>query len=89
MQSLPVAIVAVSFMLFMVIVLLFPLFPGPTVQTMNYTVVVVGGTMALCVLYYFFPKYGGRHWFKGPVTTVEHMSDSDQGSQELESKGSR
>jgi len=22
-------------------------------------------------VYYFFPKYGGRYWFTGPVRTIE------------------
>ncbi|RDB25810.1 putative amino-acid permease C11D3.08c [Hypsizygus marmoreus] len=92
--SLPVAVVAVSFMLFMTVVLLFPLAPDPTAQSMNYTIVVIGGTIALCILYYFFPKYGGRYWFKGPVTTVEQVVDNDDGSkddfkQEFESKASQ
>lgn len=37
---------------------------------MNYTVVVVGGTLILSLGYYFFPKYGGVYWFEGPVETI-------------------
>jgi hypothetical protein len=32
---------------------------------------VTGGTLTLAILYFYFPKYGGAVWFKGPVTTVE------------------
>jgi len=38
---------------------------------MNYTAVVFGGVMILSLVYYYFPKYGGIYWFKGPVSNVE------------------
>lgn len=34
---------------------------------MNYTVVVLGGYMALAISWYYCPVYGGVHWFNGPV----------------------
>ncbi|KAI0048204.1 APC amino acid permease [Auriscalpium vulgare] len=82
--GLPVAVVAVSWMTFMSIVLLFPTAPHPTSQTMNYSVVVVFGVIFLSSVYYFFPKYGGIHWFKGPVVTVEDegVDSEDQRSGE-------
>ena len=33
--------------------------------------VVLGGVMFFSVVWYYFPKYGGVHWFEGPVPTVE------------------
>ena len=57
-------------MVFMIIVFLFPAEPSPNPQTMNYSVVVLGGTILLSLGYYFFPIYGGRYWFTGPVDTV-------------------
>lgn len=57
-------------MVFMSCVLLFPAEPtlaGP--GTMNYTVLVMGGVTLLSTAYYYFPVYGGIHWFKGPVVT--------------------
>ncbi|KAJ7724805.1 amino acid permease-domain-containing protein [Mycena metata] len=66
--SLPVAIVAVLWMWFMTIVLLFPSFPDPNAETMNYSVVVLFGVLFLALAYYYLPYYGGRHWFKGPVS---------------------
>ncbi|KAF8507404.1 amino acid/polyamine transporter I [Gautieria morchelliformis] len=88
--SAPVAFVASAYMIFMILVFLFPAAPLPTSQSMNYTVVVVGGTMALSLGYYFFPKYGGVYWFTGPVETVrgentkgeveDHSSISEKGS---------
>ncbi|KAJ3996474.1 hypothetical protein F5050DRAFT_1571397 [Lentinula boryana] len=67
----PISLCAVLFMLFMSVILLFPAdanLTGPT--TMNYTVLVIGGVMFFSTAYYFFPIYGGIHWFKGPVVTT-------------------
>ncbi|KAF8914519.1 amino acid permease-domain-containing protein [Mucidula mucida] len=69
--SLPVAAVAVVWMFFTTIVFMFPLTSAPTVGNMNYTVVVQGGVLVLATMYFYFPRYGGRHWFKGPVSTLE------------------
>ncbi|KAJ6484015.1 amino acid/polyamine transporter I [Mycena sanguinolenta] len=80
--SKPVAVVAVLWMWFMTIVLMFPTAPHPTAQTMNYTVVVMGGVCILAIGYYYFPRYGGVHWFKGPVSNVE----ADHGSVTVEGK---
>jgi hypothetical protein len=70
-QSAPIAFIASAYMIVMIAVFLFPPIPNPTPQSMNYTVVVVGGTFVLSVGFYFFPKYGGVNWFTGPVETVE------------------
>ena len=64
--GLPVAIVALTWMAFSVIILIFPALTGPTAADMNYTVAVLGGWIILCVIYYYFPRYGGVHWFTGP-----------------------
>ncbi|KAF5348720.1 hypothetical protein D9758_006798 [Tetrapyrgos nigripes] len=63
----PIATIATCFMLFMTVVLQFPTAPHPVAQTMNYTVVVVGGTIMLATAYYLL---SGRHWFVGPVVTL-------------------
>ena len=47
MQSLPIAIVAVSWMTFMIVVFFFPAYPDPGVQNMNYAVVVFGMSNSL------------------------------------------
>ncbi|KAK7005720.1 GABA permease [Favolaschia claudopus] len=72
-MSAPVAFAASAYMIFMIIVFLFPGIPRPTSHSMNYTVVVVGGTLMLSLGYFFFPKYGGRHWFTGPVETIQDV----------------
>ena len=33
--------------------------------------VVLGGVMVLSLVWYYFPVYGGVHWFTGPIPTVE------------------
>ena len=53
------------------IVFLFPTTPQTDVPNMNYTVVVLGGTLFLSLVWYYFPKYGGVHWFTGPVRNID------------------
>ncbi|KIK52793.1 hypothetical protein GYMLUDRAFT_207812 [Collybiopsis luxurians FD-317 M1] len=65
---------AVAFMVFMIVVLMFPTAPAPTASSMNYTVVVVGGTLLLSTLYYLV---SGRLWFSGPVCTVDGGANAD------------
>ncbi|KAI9571846.1 amino acid/polyamine transporter I [Boletus coccyginus] len=68
--SLPIAIISVSFMAFMDIVFFFPTTPQTSALDMNYTVVVLGGVLVLSLVWYYFPVYGGVHWFTGPVPNV-------------------
>ncbi|KAH9973550.1 APC amino acid permease [Lactifluus volemus] len=64
------AIVSVIWMIFTSIVFLFPTTSSTSAQDMNYTVVVIGGVLILSLVWYYFPVYGGVHWFEGPVPTV-------------------
>ena len=80
LQSLPSAIISVIWMVFNIVMFMFPASPGPTQATMNYSSVVLGGTLLLSIIYFYFPKYGGIHWFDGPVRNVTD-SDSDERSQ--------
>jgi hypothetical protein len=75
LKSLPVAIISVSFMAFMNVVFFFPTTPQTNVANMNYTVVILGGILLLSVLWYYFPVYGGVHWFTGPVPNVGKVTD--------------
>ncbi|KAI0065302.1 APC amino acid permease [Artomyces pyxidatus] len=81
-MSLPVAVVAVTFMGFMLIVFFFPATPAPTAANMNYTIVVFGGTIFLSLLYFYFPKYGGKTWFNGPVSTLNEIESLSEGRSE-------
>ncbi|KAF9220253.1 amino acid transporter [Gyrodon lividus] len=69
--SVPIAVIAVIFMIVMVIVLCFPSTPQLQAADMNYTSVVLGGVMALAMIWYYFPVYGGVHWFQGPVPNTK------------------
>jgi hypothetical protein len=57
-------------MAFTSIVFFFPTTKLTGASDMNYTVVVLGGVLILCLVWYFFPVYGGVHWFEGPMPTV-------------------
>ncbi|KAJ6626061.1 amino acid permease-domain-containing protein [Mycena sp. CBHHK59/15] len=70
-QSLPVAVVAVLWMWFMTVILMFPLVPGPGQQMMNYTAIVMGSVLFLALAYYYMPRYGGVYWFNGPVSNID------------------
>ncbi|KAI0077673.1 APC amino acid permease [Panus rudis PR-1116 ss-1] len=88
--SAPCAFLAVAWMIFMGVVFLFPSTPQTNVEDMNYTVVVEGGIMFLSLVYYYFPKYGGRHWFTGPISTIgkaqESRGESERSSSETNEK---
>jgi hypothetical protein len=47
-------------------------------------VVMLGGVLFGSLLWYFFPRYGGVHWFRGPVPTIVIVEDEgeDQSSRE-------
>ncbi|KAH9918712.1 APC amino acid permease [Epithele typhae] len=81
----PVAAVAVAWMTFSIVILAFPTAPGPEASSMNYMVVVWLGVVALSLFYYNFPRYGGKHWFKGPQVTLD--ADSVAGSIEGSGEG--
>ena len=44
---------------------------------MNYTVVVLGGVLMSSLVWYYFPVYGGVHWFTGPVPNVGNGETGD------------
>lgn len=70
-QSLPVAILAVTWMSFTSIIVMFPATPKTSPDEMNYTIVVLGAVLGLALAYYVFPKYGGRYWFRGPIKNID------------------
>ncbi|KAI0321889.1 APC amino acid permease [Amylostereum chailletii] len=80
--SLPCAVIAVLWMTFTSIVFLFPTTKETDGRDMNYTVVVLGGTLLLSLAWYYCPKYGGVHWFRGPVATGKESAEDVKGSAE-------
>jgi len=77
--SIPCAVISVTFMTFMFVVFLFPGTPQVTVADNNYTIVVIGGVMFLSLGWYYFPKYGGVHWFTGPISNLSRTSSQEGG----------
>lgn len=84
--SLPSAVISVVWMTFMGIVFLFPAIPTVNAGGMNYTIVVLGGVLVLSLVYYYFPKYGGKNWFTGPVQTVDVLGHNTGADGEREKK---
>ncbi|KAI6032489.1 amino acid/polyamine transporter I [Pisolithus marmoratus] len=68
--SLPIGITAIAVMSFMIVVFSFPSTPSTDAANMNYSVVVLGGVLLLSLAWYYFPVYGGIHWFTGPVPNI-------------------
>ncbi|KAF8525176.1 amino acid/polyamine transporter I [Hysterangium stoloniferum] len=68
--SLPIAMIAVGFMAFINIIFFFPPTPQTNTKDMNYSVVVMCGAIIFSLAWYYMPKYGGIHWFTGPVRTA-------------------
>jgi hypothetical protein len=72
----------------MTVVFAFPATPTVTPHDMNYSVVVYGGVILLSLVWYWFPKYGGVHWFRGPIRTIEptekQIESSDDYKQDIE-----
>ncbi|KAG6901948.1 hypothetical protein C0995_006470 [Termitomyces sp. Mi166 len=72
--SRPIATIAVVFMFFMSIVIFFPTTPTTDAANMNYTVVLLGGILALSILWFYFPRYGGVYWFTGPMANIDNTA---------------
>ncbi|KAI6001722.1 amino acid permease-domain-containing protein [Pisolithus marmoratus] len=68
--SLPIGITAIAVMSFMIVVFSFPSTPTTDAANMNYSV-VLGGVLLLSLAWYYFPVYGGVHWFTGPVPNID------------------
>ncbi|KAL1662154.1 amino acid permease-domain-containing protein [Schizophyllum commune] len=82
--SFPISFLAVAFMTLMSVVFLFPATPNPAVPDMNYSVVVLGGVLGASVVYFYVPRYGGKYWFTGPVSTVDGPMGKVEGMREVE-----
>ncbi|KAG9247762.1 amino acid/polyamine transporter I [Calycina marina] len=81
------SVYSVCWMSFVFILLLFPTYPDPNAQEMNYAVVVMGATLVFCVGYWWLPRYGGRTFFTGPVRTIDELVDSGVEVGEVIEKG--
>lgn len=68
--SLPLGIVTSLYISFICIVLLLPQIYPVTGATLNYAPVMIGGITLISTIGWLFPRWGGRHWFKGPQKTI-------------------
>lgn len=66
--SIPVACVAVAWMIFAFVLFCFPADKNPTAGTMNYAVVVSAAVWVFAICFWYFPKIGGKTYFTGPRT---------------------
>jgi len=69
------------------VIVLFPTSRATDVQNMNYSAVILGGTLLLSLAWYYCPVYGGVHWFRGPMPNLEGRSVQpwyDDKSEEVE-----
>jgi amino acid transporter len=71
------ALYSVIWMTVIFIILLFPSYPNPTPDEMNYAVAVLGFVLVFCVVYYWTPGFGGKTFFTGPVRTIDDVVDGN------------
>lgn len=45
---------------------------------------MLGGLIFCSLSYYYCPKYGGKHWFTGPVVTIEGATSDIEGEKDNE-----
>lgn len=80
------AVYSVAWMTFIFILLLFPTYPDPTADQMNYAVVVLGFVLVFCVVYYWVPGFGGKTFFTGPVRTIDELLENPIVSEGIEQR---
>lgn len=83
--SVPIAIVAVIFLVFSTLLAMFPVGgPNPTPDTMNYTIVVNTAVWGGSLLYYFIDA---RKWFTGPKITIDVNAVTEEEEKRLQEGG--
>ena len=83
--STPIAWVAIIFLVFGIILAMFPVGgPSPTPQTMNYTVVINMAVWVGALLYYFIDA---RKWFTGPKTTIDVGGMTEEQQATIQAEG--
>ncbi|KAH7890929.1 amino acid/polyamine transporter I [Phlebopus sp. FC_14] len=76
----PIGIVAVSWVSFIVVLLLFPAFQTVTAPEMNYAVVIIMGVFVFASVSWIVSAH---KWFHGPIKNIEDPSSSSIDSKEM------
>ncbi|KIJ21037.1 amino acid-polyamine-Organocation superfamily protein [Paxillus involutus ATCC 200175] len=67
----PIGIIAVAWVTFIIVLLVFPSFQTVTAPEMNYAVVILMGVFAFASISWVV---SARHWFQGPVKNIDDPS---------------
>ncbi|KAF8188576.1 APC amino acid permease [Mycena galopus ATCC 62051] len=87
--SAPISIFSLVWMVFMMIVFMFPATPIVSSVSMNYTSACLGAWVLLSLVGYYFPFYrlGGVYWFKGPVPNIDTEREFTSSAASMEKSG--
>jgi len=75
---LPIGIIAVSWVTFIVVLLLFPPTQSPTPQNMNYAIVIIGAIFIFASVSWIVSAH---KWFIGPIKTIDSATTSVYGDE--------
>ncbi|KAF9075393.1 amino acid transporter [Rhodocollybia butyracea] len=81
--SKPIGWIAVVWVCFIIVVLLFPPVSNATGSDMNYAIVIMGGVFLFAAAWWML---SAKKWFHGPIKNVEGDNQSDAQSDEVEEK---
>ena len=68
--SLPLAIIATVYIMFLFVVLLLPQLYPVDANTLNYAPICIGIITIISLVGWFLPVWGAMHWFEGPRKTI-------------------
>lgn len=68
--SAPLALIASCWIMFLFVVLLLPQLYPVDADTLNYAPICIGIITIVSLVGWFFPVWGARHWFEGPIKTI-------------------
>ena len=68
--SLPLSIIATCYISFLFSVLVLPQLYPVDANTLNYAPICIGIITIISLGGWFFPVWGGRYWFQGPIKTI-------------------
>ncbi|KAF9262529.1 amino acid transporter [Marasmius fiardii PR-910] len=77
--SKPIGGIAVAWVFFIVVLLLFPSSQKPLAEEMNYAIVIIGGVIIFASASW---ALSARKWFHGPVKTVEKLTSETESNEE-------